>query len=110
MVKLVGLVVLHLIASSGGTVTANNLREKLRIEAIGMVGHMAGEADGRKSGVPSYCGRAGNPCDSFRYAGREAFRMRSGFSSGRPGNAVLLDGSARKSDMALFTMDSGPAL
>ena len=34
MVKLVGLVVLHLIASSGGTVTANNLREKLRIEAI----------------------------------------------------------------------------
>ena len=35
MVKLVGLVVLHLIASSGGTVTANNLREKLRIEAMG---------------------------------------------------------------------------
>ena len=28
--------------------------------------------------------------------------MRSGFSSGRPGNAVLLDGSARKSDLALF--------
>ena len=53
MVKLVGLVVLHLIASSGGTVTANNLREKLRIKAVSMVGHMAGEADGRKSGVPS---------------------------------------------------------
>ena len=69
MVKLVGLVVLHLIASSSGTVTANNLREKLRIEAIGMVGHMAGEADGRKSGVPSYCGRTENPGDSFRYAG-----------------------------------------
>ena len=73
MVKLVGLVVLHLIASSGGTVTANNLREKLRIEAIGMVGHMAGEADGRKSGVPSYCGRTENPGDSFRYAGGRLF-------------------------------------
>ena len=33
MVKFVGLVVLHLIASSGGTVTANNLREKLPIKA-----------------------------------------------------------------------------
>ena len=42
MVKLVGLVVLHLIASSGGTVTANNLREKLRIKAVSTAAeHMA---------------------------------------------------------------------
>ena len=71
MVKLVGLVVLHLIASSGGTVTANNLREKLRIEAIGMVGHMAGEADGRKSGVPSpgiWAIRSDMPAGGFSHA------------------------------------------
>ena len=35
-------VVLHLIASSGGTVTANNLREKLRIKAVSTAAeHMA---------------------------------------------------------------------
>ena len=67
MVKLVGLVVLHLIASSGGTVTANNLRE-----AIGMVGHMAGEADGRKSrtaGVPRIRAiRSDMPAGGFSHA------------------------------------------
>lgn len=75
MVKLVGLVVLHLIASSGGTVTANNLREKLRIKAIGMVGHMAGEADGRKAvyrrtaGVPGIRAiRSDMPAGGFSHA------------------------------------------
>lgn len=83
-------VVLHLIASSGGTVTANNLREKLRIEAIGMVGHMAGEADGRKSGVPSYCGRTENPGDSFRYAGGRLFACGRGVRRGDRGMRFYL--------------------
>ena len=72
MVKLVGRDVRHLIASRGGTVTANNLREKLRIEAIGMVGHMAGEADGRKSrtaGVPRIRAiRSDMPAGGFSHA------------------------------------------